>query len=207
MASSVTPEEFANWLTPRQAVQILESSFGTGSDSYIAKHTLLELLRAGKLKAVAKEALQTGWPEEKLAVVTSEHWADVRENQIFWTNGLVSYSRRDMYGREREDFRFFGIRFDPVAVREIVSVDSVSAPNPLEEEPADDRPKGPDVSEAHLRLWFDLYQKTHQGSWDKLENAYKSAAGMFPGRYVSRQRIRDLAGGRKRGRKPESGQN
>jgi hypothetical protein len=62
--------------------------------------------------------------------------------------------------------------------------------------------KGPPVSEQHLKAWFDLYKQVYQGAADTEANALKSAAGMFPGKLVSRDRVRALRGAQKRGRKP-----
>jgi hypothetical protein len=62
--------------------------------------------------------------------------------------------------------------------------------------------RGPRVSDTHLKAWHVLYQQAYGGGQeDTLATAYKSAVGMFPGKFVSRDRVRELCAGRKIGRK------
>lgn len=84
-----------------------------------------------------------------------------------------------------------------------VEVSPVSPPIAQEsiEEP---ETKGPSVSPAHLQAWFNLYREVYKGKDDTEPNAIASAQGMFPGKSVSRQRIRDLRGKQKRG--PKTGE-
>jgi hypothetical protein len=69
---------------------------------------------------------------------------------------------------------------------------------------AEDEDRGPPVSEELLKQWYAVYRRAYYGANDTLANAIKSARGMFPGKFVSRDRIRKIAGGRVRGRKPGS---
>jgi hypothetical protein len=66
---------------------------------------------------------------------------------------------------------------------------------------AEPEAKAPSVSDQLLKEWYELYQKAYQGSADTLQKALESARGMFPGKFVSRDRVRKLCEGRKRGRK------
>ena len=99
---------------------------------------------------------------------------------------------------------YFGVRFEPEGVRELLaSAPKKSATGPEQQEPEDEDQgqKGPPVSETHLRQWYALYRSVYHGPGDTMEMALRSARGMFPGKFVSRDAIRKLAGGRTRGRK------
>jgi hypothetical protein len=69
-------------------------------------------------------------------------------------------------------------------------------------EEAEPEQTGPPVAQIHLKAWYDLYRQAYSGSADTEATALKSARGMFPGKSVSRDRVRALRGSQKRGRKP-----
>jgi hypothetical protein len=199
MESGVSKEQFDNWLTPKRAVEILDSVFGHGSNSFISKHTLLERLRGGKIRAAAEESKRSDQINgEKLYEIPREDWHQVSETSIFWTAGDFTFRIADTSSRFH-DVRHFDVRFDADAVRAIVAQQQ-PAEDP--QSATEDAPKGPPVSEENLKAWYAVYRRAYQGSEDTLDNALKSARGMFPGKFVSRDRVRDLAGGRIRGRKP-----
>jgi hypothetical protein len=52
-ARDLTAEDIADWLTPRQAVEILEKAF---KSNFLAKHALLERLRGGMVQAVSGDS-------------------------------------------------------------------------------------------------------------------------------------------------------
>jgi len=69
----------------------------------------------------------------------------------------------------------------------------------------DEANKGPPVSESALKAWAEAFKIAYGDTpQDKLETAYKSAEGMFPGKFAARDRIRELLKGRKRGPKPRA---
>ena len=182
-------------MTPKQAAQLLTEAFG---EDYTAKHTLLERIRGGMVKAVARYSTRNGRSDRiELTEIPPDHWQHVDTADIFWTTGDLTYRMREYGSFDMMAFRQFDVRFEPEAVRAIVG----SALKSSDDTTAEETQKGLPVSDAHLKAWYALFRQTHQGSADTLENAYKSAAGMFPGKFVSRQKVRDLAGGRKRGRK------
>ncbi len=54
-----------------------------------------------------------------------------------------------------------------------------------------------------LKAWYEVYKQAYGGtSKDTEDMAEQSVAGMFPDKSVSRDRIRELRGSQKRGRKP-----
>ena len=195
--AEITPEYVENWLSPPQAVKELEAHFGTNSNSYVAKTTLLERLRGRQIRSSA--ASDTTKPY----LIEPFDWKYVDENDLVWRTGDITF-HWIAHGSEQRTTRHFCVRFEPAAVRAIIAAVGKQTAVPAQPEAPEPAQKGPPVSDAHLKIWYEAYQKTHQGPLDTLDNAYKSALGMFPGRFASRQRIRDLAGGRKRGRKSEN---
>jgi len=188
---TVSQGQFDDWLTPREAVRLLEPAYGTGSDSYIAKHTLLENVRAGLVRAVARDSSEAG-KKAQLADVKPNHFHAVAENHIFWVNGLVSY-RAGSYSEDNE-YRFFDVRFDPESVRKIVGSVKADAPAgaPLQAEP------GPAVSDAALEAWYETYKANYPDN--SLDHAWASARGMFHDKTVTRIRVSKLRGPREMGR-------
>ena len=57
---------------------------------------------------------------------------------------------------------------------------------------------------AAMEAWYAAYRLAYQGADDTMEKALASAKGMFPGKSVSREQVRKLAGGRKPGRKSKA---
>jgi len=139
-------------------------------------------------------------------------WNDLA-NERFWDSGDVLFSRFSYsLSTPTETFRFFDVRFDAAVIgkmfpapaqREASITEPPREPTDAEEGP---KQKGPPVSEAALTAWYAAYRLAYVGSEDTLAKAYASAEGMFPGKFVSRERIRRLAGGRKPGRKVETKQ-
>jgi hypothetical protein len=95
----------------------------------------------------------------------------------------------------------FDVRFEPNAVRAIIGPVAKQASAVADVEPAE---KGPSVSDVHLKAWFEVYRQAYTGASDTEANAVASARGMFPGKSVSRDKVRDLRGEQKRGRKTDT---
>lgn len=196
MASTeIKPEDIADWFTPRQAVQTLESVFGTDSHSYVATHTLLERLRGGIIRAVAGTA--------DLYPIPADDWTNVNLGDFLWTTGDATFkiAEGSGYNLSYKTVRHYSIRIDPNGVRDMLPdapqhaiATSAQAANEPEQ-------KGPPVSDAHLKAWYEIYQQAYTGAADTEANAIASARGMFPGKSVSRDRVRELRGAQKRGPK------
>lgn len=141
MYRGVTPEAFRDWLTPRQAVQLLDSALGNNSYSYISKHTLLQRIRSGLIRTVAAKSTRSDKPEEiiQLGDIPRDHWSHVQEDDIFWTSGDLTYSRRDgaRHLYDAIDFGRFDVRFEPESVRAVIAPAekhvAVQSPKPPQE--------------------------------------------------------------------------
>ena len=196
----LSEEEFKGWLTPSQALKRLDLQFGSGSGSYISKHTLLERLRAGVVRAVAELSVvgsSKGIPMEEMH---PDFWVHVEEEQIFWTSGDLTYRAHveDGFRREVANFRHLNVRFDPAGIEKIVE-GATNASARTGDAPSDpNAAKGPPVSDALLKAWYALYLTVYQDTSE--DHAWRSAQGMFPDKLVSRAKIRALRGQRAMGR-------
>jgi hypothetical protein len=206
MASEkLDPKDFADWLTPRAAVQMLEPEFGTDSHSYIAKNTLLERLRGSEIRAVAGTT--------EIYAIDASDWTHIDENNFLWTSGDVTFEwmSGSGYYLERHTTRHYHVRLDRAGVRALlpptphprtVTVQRDDAETDANDDPVDQASKGPRVSDPALKAWYEVYRSVYSGSSeDTEENAMKSARGMFPGKSVARDRVRALRGEQKRGPK------
>ncbi len=164
----LTPEDIADWLTPRQALAILDEVF---READLSKAELLERLRGGMVQAISIHASIDGRVRAAGAIteISTDDWRKIWGSDTVWVTGTLSV--------------------------EIVAPLLPSKPPSKDEAIDDDVPRGPPVSPDALKAWFDVYQKVYGNTpADTLDNALKSARGMFPGKFVARDRIRDLAG-------------
>jgi hypothetical protein len=195
---AVTAEDLDNWLTPLQAVELLKSAYRS---EHLAIQTLLERLRGGMVQAVSRETKLEGRKDSAtLAPIPIAHWDFVRGASSFWTTGDLVYNFRPQGEYESLTLRHFDVRFEPKSVRAIIGNEADRAPV-SGESPGEPTDKGLPVSEAHLQAWYEVYKQAYRGAADTEDTALKSARGMFPGKSVSREKIRELRGPQKRGRK------
>jgi hypothetical protein len=202
----LTAEDVADWLTPRQAVKILDAAF---QKSYLSKQALLGRLVGGLAEAVAEQTVKADsagrssrGPFQK---IPAEDWRRIQTTDTCWITGDLVFRRRSSSGTGDETVSHYAVRFEPQSVRSIIG----STGNPARERLAETRspdpsaaapsePKGPPVSSSHLQVWFEFYQKI--GGEMREERALESARLNFPGQSVTRKRIRDLLGPRPLGR-------
>jgi hypothetical protein len=221
---ALTAEEFATWLTPRDALarvsEVLrnEDAAATG---------IVERLRGGALRAVAKTTaweIQSGTRQgAALDAIPPGFWIELSPpvtRSLMWRTGDVRiFIARRMAGARTDVIavRYFGVRFNPADIDAWLA-DLPPAtpkhkywrPKPQAEPPAPasvteepEAARGLPVSDSLLQAWHDLYQRAYADSPQDTEaTAVKSALGMFPGKSVSRNRVRVLRGAQKRGRKP-----
>ncbi|HXQ42690.1 MAG TPA: hypothetical protein VN821_15575 [Candidatus Udaeobacter sp.] len=200
-----TADEFAKWLTPRDALHLLHHL----SDSD-AKLAIFNRLQHGLVQSAAKTAkfqnktanimrIANGtWRHAESGILVSSLWktADIT---------IDVPDQKSGYAHTYIPLALFGVRFDSSGLVELLPPhDQRLTENKLpreEPEPADEEPKGPPVSSAHLEQWYRLYEQAYQGADDTEANALVSARGMFPGKSVSRDRVRELRGSRRHGRK------
>jgi hypothetical protein len=202
----LTLEDIADWLTPRQAVKILDAAF---QKSYLSKQALLGRLVGGMAEAVSAQTVKNdgaGRASRGLVQrIPAEDWRRIQSTDTCWITGDLIFRRRSSSGMGDETVSHYAVRFEPQGVRSIINNTGTSAKQPPAEtpalvpsEPEPSEPRGPPVSPAHLQAWFEFYQKI--GGEMREERALESARLNFSGQSVTRRRIRDLLGPRPIGR-------
>jgi hypothetical protein len=202
-----------NWLRPHEALEILDRAFGRTETS---KSLLLERLKSGKALAAAEsstwEGKTSGPSRTGPTPIPDDQWHYYQSSIGFWESGDLKFNLGYyQFSLNTVSVWYHGIRFFPGSIDDLAKTAPPRRkspwikPKPPTPEPEPEEPiaeKGPPVSEEHLRLWYDLYRRAYQGAADTEATAIKSATGMFPGKSVSRDRIRALRGAQKPGRKP-----
>jgi len=206
-----TAEEFASWIPSRDAYSMARESYGNFAASTILNHLATDLIQAR-----AAHFFVSSQPQRDFGYVLRiprEVWeqldhANYQSALSLWTtnNAEVSVNRSTVLSKT---YKLFGIRFDPAGVRAMLPSEgskdtlaaegarfSIAAAQPEPEQ------KRPQVAQALLNDWFALYKRAFPGVEDTESKAIESAVGMFPGKFVSRQRVRELRGAQKRGPKP-----
>jgi hypothetical protein len=202
----LTLEDIADWLTPAQAVKILDAAF---QKSYLSKQALLGRLAGGMVEAVSGQTVKNdgaGHASRGLVQrIPAEDWRRIQSTDTCWITGDLVFRRRSSSGMGEETVSHYAVRFEPQGVRSIIGNTGTSAKQPPAEtrapeppEPEPSEPRGPPVSAAHLQAWFEFYQKI--GGEMREERALESARLNFAGQSVTRKRIRDLLGPRPIGR-------
>jgi hypothetical protein len=202
----LTSGDIADWLTPAQAVKLLDAVY---QKSYVSKQALLGRLVGGLAEAVAQQTVKGDSDGRSsrgvFQKIPSEDWQRIQTTDTCWITGDLIFRRRSPSGTGDETVRHYAVRFEPQGVRSIVGGTGTSAtepstwmPTPAPSEPVPSEPRRPPVSAAHLQAWFEFYQKI--GGEMREERALESARLNFSGQSVTRQRIRDLLGPRPIGR-------
>jgi hypothetical protein len=203
-------EDIADWLTPRQAVKILDVVF---QKSYLSKQALLGRLVGGMAEAVSEQTAKADGAGRSspglIRRIPAEDWRRIQTTDTCWITGDLIFRRRSPSGMGDETVSYYAVRFEPQGVHSIVGntgkpareSTEAPAPGPPPSEPSQpepSEPRGPPVSSAHLQAWFEFYQKI--GGEMREERALESARLNFAGQSVTRKRIRDLLGPRPIGR-------
>ena len=127
-----------------------------------------------------------------------DDWGRVDTSDPLWITGDLTYTYKEYGSGDRITARHFDVRFEPNGIHNIVA--TVSRPpesrdSVRQNEAANETvSKGPPVSDDHLWAWFEVYKRVYTGSADTEAMALKSATGMFPGKSVTREKIRALRG-------------
>lgn len=208
-ATALTAAEYETWLSPSDAL-------GRLTHLSAPKKTILTRLYHGLIRSVA-HTVSTPSKSYHFTLLNKGKWQVISGSysidSSFWGSGDFTFASPD--GRTAAEWAFFGVRFDPAGIdliaasapgRTTRTTPPLAAPpesmEPPKEAEADPPPKGPPVSDALLKGWYALYCQAYKGSAaDTLPTAWGSASGMFPGKFVSRQRVRDLLSGRNPGPK------
>jgi hypothetical protein len=204
MASDkVTLAAFENdWLTPSQAVRVLDSVFGDKESSFVSKLTLLERLRGAMVRAIATRSKRSNRTDgTPYFEIPPNDWHHVSANSIFWISG--DYNFEDVENYSRLQVWHFAVKFEPNAVRAITPPATKQVAVEPSAQAAKETPEEREqVSLANLRVWYAVYQSIYPDTSE--DHAWQSAQGMFHDKSVSRSQIRKVRGERPMGR-PKKG--
>jgi hypothetical protein len=201
MSRVITPAEFEQWLTPGQALKMLSEAH---RDPIAVIDGILGRLKAGHLIAASEHSVHEATGEraetrKALSLIDHDDWQEFERSSVFWQIGDGSFVHHNRWSGARTTTSHFNIRFDPAGVRAMLPP---TANTPASDSEPELESKGPPVSTAHLKAWYSLYMSIYGGTIeDKEVFAVKSAQGMFPNKFVSRERVRELRGEQKRGPK------
>jgi hypothetical protein len=119
---SSSAEDISGWLTPRRALEILDSVF---HETNLSKHELLQRLRGGMVRAICHQTSIDGRQIKAHMVnkLGSEDWDHIYSNDEFWITGTHSGSTYREYGgyNPSKPIRFFDVRFNPDDINAIVA--------------------------------------------------------------------------------------
>jgi hypothetical protein len=207
VARQLTADEFAGWLMPSQAVEILKGKYAS---AHLAKETLLGRLTAGVALAACRKVVtkdEGRMHSGEFLCMGIDDWSLVSTDNNFWITGDLVRSRRTSTF-DSTISSYFDVRFEPDGVHAIVApllgAGSAGPRPPFAAPAADPNQKGPRVSDAHLQAWFAFYKAVTPITEDTEDYAWTHARRCFPEKTVSRERVRDLRGSHKRGPKTKS---
>jgi len=212
----ITAEELEAWWTPSQALAYAATCV---DGRPAAANAIWQRLVGGLIETASSSSSATvkdraPVPKWRPELIPRRFWKQFsKHGSDFWGAGDARFF---LPGSGTSTvYQGFGIKLFPADVRgtfppprpppKRVWIKKTPEPEKLAELPKveelEPEQKGPPVSPEHLKAWFDLYQRVYSGPIDTEANAVASARGMFPGKSVSRDRVRALRGSQKRGRK------
>lgn len=192
MTDEITPEEFAKWMRPREALDLVAGNFGYAPT---AASAILTRLKSGAIQSAAKSMGSN--PATAPVRISPDEWKTLQMLQPsfpFWKSGDYEFQTANRHGRYT--LAFFGIRFKP---DDIYSWLEIPAPTTTVADGEPEASDGPPVSDADLRAWAELFARLYPDAPEA--TAVQSAKGFFQGKTVSRNRVRAaLVNKRPRGR-------
>ena len=95
----LTAEDIADWLTPGQAVKLLDVAF---QKSYLSKQALLGRLAGGMAEAASEQTVKNdgvgGSSRSLLQKIPAEDWRRIQTTDTCWTTGDLIFRRRSSSG-------------------------------------------------------------------------------------------------------------
>lgn len=123
--TDLSPEEFADWLTPQESINLLKGSMG----ATIAMSTIVTRLRSGIMRGAAGTYVfyTNGDLTEKggITVLERSEWmpSSLRSVDPFWVSGDFHFEKQDRSSGPYVKLiltEFFDVRLDPNGVRAIL---------------------------------------------------------------------------------------
>ena len=116
----LTPEILATWLKPRDALSLLRTAY---ADIQVVANGILLRLQGGALRAGAKS---WAWGDEPLQTtatrIPARYWSHLSGTAGWWdTTDALFFVHRRSYDPKKAYGRFYGVRFDPAGVQEMLA--------------------------------------------------------------------------------------
>lgn len=198
-AEETSAEELKDWPMPVAVRLIAERSHGL--QSYPATKAVWERILGNVIQVGCTSSSLTvgdsGVPHPRGALILpGSYWATlVAGSSEFWDGHVQFRLQYDTYRGVRMLLRCFGLRLNPAHVAQEFPM-VAPAFDPSLTRP--DRKGLPQPAPAHLKAWFNVFSAAYpKGTEDE---AMASAEGMFPDKWIVRQRVRELMGPRQMGR-------
>jgi hypothetical protein len=208
-------ERYKGWLTPKRAIETLKPAY----DYAFAKTDLYAKLKAGLLVSYAAKIYGANDYEVTHVEISASVWREVDSLRLvgchFWETGnFITEIHVGNMGISLDGINYIGVRFDPEGIKAILDEHGISSTSPIAEmptqeiasdqssPPANAVPKEtrPKAEPAHLKAWFDAYQSVYsETDLNTLDFAWESAKGMFPDKWVIRDRVHEMFSDRKPG--------
>src|SRR5664279_899997 len=132
----LTLEDIADWLTPGQAVKILDAAF---QKSYLSKQALLGRLVGGIAEAVSEQTVKNdgaGHASRGLfQKIPAEDWRRIQTTDTCWITGDLIFRRRSSSGVGEETVSHYAVRFEPQGVRSIINLSLIHISEPTRRTP------------------------------------------------------------------------
>jgi hypothetical protein len=205
-ADRLSEGEFETWVPLPSAVTAARERLSFNK----SREEIARRLIAGQLVAAARSST---WydetdknrtddrPREKLAAMLWKSCHPPESHDDCWTTASRAFYQPTAYGRSDLVVQCFGLRVDPVGLKQLLI--DIGAETPGISADRDDDPSAvrkqdlPILPPLIAEAWMQWYKSHANPSQD---GAVKSAANMFPNHNLSRERIRELFGPTARGR-------
>jgi hypothetical protein len=159
------------------------------------------------VQAVSHHSVWEGRCDDTRSVIfliPSDHWQHYDHSyswSTFWVTAQITLGLGREYGSDALiSVQHFGVRFEPKGVLAMIPKPS-NIGQPEQSSEIESEQKGLRVTDPHLQAWFEFYKKVHGEAEDTEDRALESARMNFPGKSVSRERVRALRGSQRRGPK------
>ena len=195
------------WMSPRDALKLC---YAEGWDWSTTVATIGTRMKSGLIDTMARHVAQPGKDRLEYVLLKHEFWRDYwspTSDHDFWKTGDIEIrgGRVTGYGDDRVKVSFFGVKFDPDAIRAMLPATGESTlPTPQREIAVEDRQRqlasgdAEKFSRAILAGWPDATEE-----W-----AREKALLFYPEHKIPRDWFRDIfraiRGPKKRGKQPKN---
>lgn len=192
---AISEEGFAHLLTPRAALAELADMGRNNAIEAINERAAEGLIRVAAKTITGRRNYrpfdcERGWVDPEAWGNANAHW-----NHPFWSKAQIETEVRGTSSRTiRDKLHLFGVRFDPKGIEDLkLDAGLIDGPKAEAEAPTKEprtRHGMPGLHDDLLEAWCDLFAKAYPNGTKAQAEA--SARGMFPGKSVDRDKVREL---------------